>query len=111
MGKIKMSPSTQDFRTSVLLYVRRALLGEITTTMRCIEVILGTDTFHLKVWHEGVVTEKERKDFDAVVITDLAADLWVGDEPPKAPTFEFVRCDPPVKPKIEGMLVFARLEQ
>jgi hypothetical protein len=106
-----MSASTEDFRTCVLLYVQRALLGEITTTMRWIEVILGTDTFHLKVWHEGVVTEKEKEDFDAAVITDLAADLWVGDEPPKVPTFEFVRCDPPVKPKVEGILVFARHEQ
>jgi hypothetical protein len=106
----KVTTAQKDFRVSVLLCVQRALLGEITPRMRSVEVILGADTFHLRVWHEGSRTDKETEDFDAVVITDLAADFWVGQEPPKVPTFEFISCDPPDKPTIEGTLVFARKE-
>ena len=108
--KLKMSSSQTEFRISVLLSVQRALLGEITPRMRRIEVILQKKTFHLKIWHEGAVTKKEKDDFDAIVISDVAADFWIDEKPPEVPTFEFVRCDPPEKPKTEGIIVFARKE-
>lgn len=106
-----MTEVEQEFRIRVLLSVQRALLGEVTAKMRSIEVILATDTLHLRVWHEGAATKEEKDDFDAIVVTGIAADLWTGIEPPRDPTFEFVRCDPPAKPKTEGVLVFARQEQ
>jgi len=82
-----MTEVEQEFRVRVLLSVQRALLGEVTAKMRKIEVILATDALHLRVWHEGAATKEEKDDFDAIVVTDIAADLWTGIEPPKDPTF------------------------
>jgi hypothetical protein len=96
-----------DLRTSILLSVQRALVGELTREMRAVEVVLTTTRAVVRVFTEGELSAKLREDFDAGAIAQVVADFpYLGERHPQIEC-EFVRCDFPDKVPVEGILVHA----
>jgi hypothetical protein len=99
-----------DLRTSVLLSVQRALVGEITREMRAVSVEWSAEQVLLRVFTDGALPEQAKEDFDAGVVTQVIADLpfATGDNP--RVDVEFIQCDPPASLPPVGEFVFGRAE-
>lgn len=102
-----------ELRTSVLLSVQRALVGEITPEMRFIEVEFSATLIHIQVFVDGPINEQHRDDFDACAVTQVCADFCFPDIPERPGPevrLSFTRCDHPTKPSFHGVLVYGRAE-
>ena len=105
-----MPQENADFRSRVLLSVQRALLDEIMPEMRAVTVEF--DQQQIKVWvaHHGDVDPRSVEEFDAIAMTQIAADFWHSREGGPTVDFEFVRIDRPEDVKLPGTYVFALKE-
>jgi hypothetical protein len=93
-------------RTSVLLSIHRALLGEITPQMRAISVEWLSGSIKIWVYHDGKISSDIIEDFDTSVITQIYADF----PQPNFVDFEFIREDFPNRINAGEDLVFALKE-
>ena len=100
-------------RSSVLLSVQRALLGEITPGMRAIAVDWDAERIRIRVFHDGPWEASIEEDFDGCAITQVIADFpWPERGDPRV-DHEFVRLDAPNPlPDLpdDGAYVYARNE-
>lgn len=98
----------RELRNRVLLSVQRALVGEITPTMRAIEVEFAPARILIRVFTDGDAHEAVRKDFDAGAMTQVVADFPDPDAGDPQVEFEFVALPSPAAIPVRGVLVFAR---
>ena len=87
--------SDRDYGRSVLLSVNRALIGSITPTMRRISVEFDRKIIKVLVYHDGLMADEEKDDFDADVITQIIADYPYPEKDDPSVELEFIRCDYP----------------
>lgn len=99
-----------EFRTKVLLSLQRALLGEITPTMRAVAVQWSAERIVIRVYTDGEAPADVREDFDASVVTQVVADFSLPDRGDPKVEFEFTRFDAPARLPDWGVLVYARAE-
>ena len=104
------SDANTKLRTSVLLSVQRALIGEITPEMRFIAVEFSQSLIYITVYVDGFINEQRRNDFDASAVTQVVADFCWPERGDPSTQFSFVRCDYPQKPTFRGTLVYGRAE-
>jgi hypothetical protein len=106
-------PSLEDeisdpLRSTVLLSLQRALIGEITPQMRAIEVEWSPRTIILRVFVDGDASAELQEAFDAAVGTQIVADFPAPNQGDPTFTIEFRRVDHPTPVPTRGTLVFAR---
>jgi hypothetical protein len=108
-----MTTSDIDLRMRVLLSVQRALVGEITQEMRFIAVEFSPERIHVTVWHDGKIDDSISAvggEFDACAISQIVADFLSPERDIPEVSFEFTRCDFPLRPDFRGTLVYGRSE-
>lgn len=69
-----MNQADIDRRTSVLLSVQRALLGEVRPPLRCVTVGWDTDSIHILCVFDGEIAEDDRESMECV-LTEVIADF------------------------------------
>ena len=98
-------------RARVLLSLKRALLGEVTSEMRAISVGLFVEKILVTVYHDGPVAPAIVENFDAIAITQVIADFPYPERGDPKVELQFQRCDSPQPIAPRGQLVYARKEE
>ena len=97
-----------SLRSSVLLSVQRALVGEIDPYMRAVSVEWDESRIRIHVYYDGLVTDEALGDFDAGAVTQVVADFPYPEREDPSVEFDMLRCDSPSPVPARGVLVFAR---
>lgn len=78
--------------------------------MRFISVEWSEAEIRIWIYVDGPITEEIREDFDAGAITQVVADFPYPDRGDPRIYFDFIRCDFPEAPFINGEIVYGRKE-
>jgi hypothetical protein len=69
-----MNPLKVDTRrTSVLLSIQRALLGEVRPTLRCVTVGWDSDSIRILCYFDGEISEDDRESMECVLTEVIAS--------------------------------------
>ena len=95
---------TNQMRSHVILSVERALLGEVSPTLRGVTVGWEGHSIKLLCYYDGSISEEDRESMSCVQ-TEVMADF-----PDLQIELEVVRYDPPKEMKSLGAWVYRRRE-
>lgn len=87
--------------------LQKALLGQITPTMRLISVEAEDDLIRVIVFFDQRLDDHDRDDFEEELASCLGASLG---DPPLGPSVvsHFIRCDEPQLIPVRGEIIFSR---
>ena len=85
----------------------RAMLGEITPEMRAVTVEINARHLTVRVYHNGLASDKLWDDFDAAM-TEVYADFPAEGPDAVSVDYKLIRCDAPQLVPALGQPIFVR---